>query len=1038
MKKKIRLTDDLPKLWEDSRLRGYLGEINRRHGVVDTLALPNMRDLPPIRIENLFVQPMLSNTPVSSSSNPEGWPEGLSLFNTLKSIPRVVLLGDPGSGKTTLVNWLAWRLSGGFTTPLPKILDNCLPIPCVLREMKSNVFNKTVTIADLAVFVAERLFGKKITDTLETSLRAHVANKKYVLILDGVDEIPRNQRSTVAAWMQQAAKDEACALATSRIVGYEDSPICSSINPSQRLIISEAVKSINLNKAQAYDSQITSKFESNLTERLYQISDDDYVQTIKKAEKITADIQRQIGFISQKLQWADIRYLMPFDQQRIAAFVENWYLQRNTSEQEAKKKTGDLIYVLSQSETTQELARTPNLLSLMAIVHRERAHLPDGKALLYKEIANAYINTIDQHRNINIDDALVPFGWETRENWLAYVGFQMQLERDTNTSDSASLDHEKGVLVTQEKVLNWLSDAMHESGVTKSQLSAQMFLDWVARRSGLLLPRGEGQFAFVHLSFQEYFCARYLTSRIVSPKFIKDQLGKNAPVTKEKLFTWSQEAVWHESLIYVLELISGERDSTWVEDLVEILFNTSKRNSDIRLGIVTLAMRVLNDRHIHLSTEWKGKLAKSHSHLVYSGWKYGITGDIDFQNLLRSNYAAIFTSPSKQDEDEYHDLPVRGIKQLKDIQNAPDLFVLIIDSNNVSDLSILKKVNKLIVLSIHAPKLKDISSLSEMRFLEELSLTYLKIQDISALEKINTLKHLEIDFTKVSDISPLKNLRKLQDLSLVQTDVKDIAPIQNLNNLLTLHLAGTKIEDIEPLTGCKKLTSLHLSNTLVKNISALKSLRNLRTLDLSNTLVEDISAIASLKNLRTLRLRNTRINNISSLASLKKLTSLHLEHTSINDLTALSKMTQLRSLYLDNTNITNIKPIANLTDLSILTLSDTAVSDISSISGNRGLEYLKLNSTNIHDISSLTKLENLTRLDMNRTKVTDISGLAEIIQLRHLNLGSTQITDITPLRKLEQLRYINLEGSSVKDFSALNEYVKNDGATFFRKNSKKP
>ena len=47
-----------PKLWDDLSLRPYLGEIRRRHGIVESLALPSMHDLPPLRIETLFVAPI--------------------------------------------------------------------------------------------------------------------------------------------------------------------------------------------------------------------------------------------------------------------------------------------------------------------------------------------------------------------------------------------------------------------------------------------------------------------------------------------------------------------------------------------------------------------------------------------------------------------------------------------------------------------------------------------------------------------------------------------------------------------------------------------------------------------------------------------------------------------------------------------------------------------------------------------------------------------------------------------------------------------
>jgi hypothetical protein len=134
-----------PPLWEDRSLRPYLGEIARRHGIIDTLALPSMRDLPPIRIETLFVPPLLAKGPVSADSDPATWPTGQSLFEALQAAPQLVVLGDPGGGKTTLANWLAWRLTAGLTTPLPAVLEDKLPIPCASRpSRKTGIANASV------------------------------------------------------------------------------------------------------------------------------------------------------------------------------------------------------------------------------------------------------------------------------------------------------------------------------------------------------------------------------------------------------------------------------------------------------------------------------------------------------------------------------------------------------------------------------------------------------------------------------------------------------------------------------------------------------------------------------------------------------------------------------------------------------------------------------------------------------------------------------------------------------------------------------
>ncbi len=636
-----------PSIWQEAPLRAYLGEMSRRHSVVDSLALPNYRDLSGLRLDKLFVYPQLATEAVNATTSPKEWPPGLNIFSTLEEAPQLVILGEPGAGKTTLSNWLAWRLSVGMVGKLPTLLEDKLPIPCVLRDMQIDV---NASITDAAILVAERLLGKACDASLRECISAWVAARRYVLILDGVDEVAPSRRQVLARWMQQAKQDGIVAIATTRLVGYEDGPVdCEK-------------------RASAAD----------------------------------------VGNLDCA-PWATRRYLMPFDDSRISSFISNWYLQRSSSEQEAAQKAADLLNAINNSSTMLELARTPNLLSLMAIVHRERAHLPEGKALLYKEISNAYINTIDLHRKISVDDALLPYGWEARENWIAFVGFQMQSARAAAKHGN---DKTAGVLASEAQVLQWLSEAMQASGVPDTSANAKLFLSWVARRSGLLLPRGEGVYAFVHLSFQEFFCGCYLLRRVYSKPFIRDTLPDDAPVTKERLRKWADASIWRESLVYLLELLSSSGDSEAVADMVEILFGEMAQQEDVEGKQAELAGRILQDRHIHLAQAWKQSLARRCSWVAT--WQVHFKqGDAVLRAMVGAGYAAIVDTQTRAADEQV-------LANLRDIRQPNEIFALVVRNAGKLAWSSLAHFSELRALLLKNTQVLGIPALTDLPHLQVL------------------------------------------------------------------------------------------------------------------------------------------------------------------------------------------------------------------------------------------------------------------------------------------------------------------------------
>ncbi len=876
----------------------YLELLRDAHASIRFLGVGHYKDLQDQPIENLFVDPCTSSQRISPDTPPENWPETTALLELLSSEKNLVLLGDPGSGKSTLVSWIVWNLARSGDNKWKKVLNHRIPFVMVLRDMSlDQVRSWDDLLASYfkhwtARHLGQPRYASDVSELLERG--------QAMIILDGLDEVgsPKVQKNLRQAVWEGIRRYKECGwLLTSRVVGYLD-----------------------------YHEE--------------------------------RDPEAQGGGGNAIFSYAQLRYVAPFADHQIKKFVQNWFTTRDQSTIRASEDANRLEEAIHTNPYTLRLARIPNLLMMMALIHRERARLPHGRALLYKDIANAYLQSIDEHRRIEH----LGYSLRDQKQWLGRIGFEMQMRRHRTESEQGKAE-EKEILVEGKEVREWVISAMRDAGRKEcNEEAANAFLDEICRRSGLLLPRGEDQFAFTHLSFQEFFAAVFFIHQFVlPPQHIKSRVVSGAG--GEDLHAYAGNQMWHETLFFLVELMFAEH-TEWLENLLFCLFGDDFNEIVPRPGIGTMNNEPDDEDDPTIN---KAILLARLTVNPHAGFA---EHNLKFNAIAR---CCDFEAGEQKRTEEYQEHTWLWKSYISEHRTFRAL--LGTDQNEISHVWMA---------------FKDAIRKADVKVL---SLSNLSIGTAAWLADVTCLRKLDLSMTDVVDLSPLSALRDLEWLLLRHTNVSEVRALTGLTKLKWLELAWTPTNDMSPLTGCTNLHGLNLWNTIISNISPLAALTNLQELDLMDTKVIDIRQLAELTEIRKLNLRRTDVRDFAPLARLSSLQELDLEETQINDLRPLTALTSLQVLSLKGTQVTDVSPLAALTSLQILDLSATKIIDIRPLTTITGLQNLNLSSTVVSDISPLTTITGLQILNLSYTMVSDVRPLTGLTKLQVLYLHSTKVSE---------------------------------------------
>ncbi|HAB16601.1 MAG TPA: SUMF1/EgtB/PvdO family nonheme iron enzyme [Verrucomicrobiota bacterium] len=457
----------------------------------------------------------------------------VSALEALVKTPRLVLLGRPGSGKTTFFNHLAFRLARHWLEPDQHWLQSMetwaksppklLPVAVALRHFVRSLAKERVgaieegfakhcpvqpSLKELWDFVQVQLIGNGL-EACAPALESATNEGEALWFFDGLDEVPTAAlrvyvRDLMAVFLQRYRR--ARVLLACRIIPYQD--------------------------------------------RRWKLTE---------VPEFTLD---------------------RLDAEKERLFIESWFNAHHKycgmPELEADAKAKKLVQALQdpRRRDLSEMAGEPMLLTLMALLQTSNRELPENRAELYQQAVELLLKRWDDVRALDgtllasLPQALAEVGADHNDlqRVLWHLSLHVQREefkrrtvktKDSDRRDTADIPH-----ATLVRFLAWLHPNDSKDWVEKK------LIPLIQERSGLLVDEGYDEdhqpvYAFPHRSFQEYLAGAALRDEPLykPPKPGQPEPPEPTPFPQRAIELVEPSGYWHEVIRWLASRLTHVSNS---------------------------------------------------------------------------------------------------------------------------------------------------------------------------------------------------------------------------------------------------------------------------------------------------------------------------------------------------------------------------------------------------------------------------------------------------------------------------------------------
>ena len=389
---------------------------------------------------------------------------GLKLDLVTREHEKIVLLGRPGSGKTTMLRWLALQHSTGLLlrTADDQSIDGKdagsgnTPVPIYLRvgSLVDIEGWKGLSLEDY-IFLDHKVRSYPNAQSMRDVFGQLLRQGRCLILLDAVDEVPsEDDRRDIAKRLNEFARLWLPAgnrfVATSRSSSYRTAPI-----------------------------EGFSHFELENMNRF---------QVAKFLEGYCFELEK----------------------------LDNPEVSPERTSSVALGRAARVLRAIDNNKGVSRLAENPLLLTILVLVQRDVYDLPTKRAGAFQKAVEA----LERGWRVGqqVDQSFLP-NEHLLKVILAQLAWWIHAQRPSGIVSFSDILDAIGPRWAEEHAIERLDDGSWPASLTSE---IDHFIQTVIEHCGLLVERAPSRWAFLHQTFQEYYVARYLLGQPTPAAVMRD------------------------------------------------------------------------------------------------------------------------------------------------------------------------------------------------------------------------------------------------------------------------------------------------------------------------------------------------------------------------------------------------------------------------------------------------------------------------------------------------------------------------------------